>query len=318
MVEQVAPEEAATLTRGSARPGVNEPGRRQEDDWNLVAETAYYVGGAENGTLRANGGEDSKGRAGNRSDMQPMVVVPGDAMGFGYGVSSDGAEEGVAPTLAAGPDGTSRQAAVVDAAAFLAGGSPKVGGIGYEDEVSPTLTSEDNGSTRTPTVVYTKGHASSDQEEDPESWREDDTAKTLHTMGHAPTLVVQDEQSIDDPDDEVTAFAWQQGDDSGQTGTGRGRSWVARAGDYTGALSHTRHDAVQYADVVRRLTPRECERLQGLPDDWTLLDEGTADGPRYAALGDAVTAPVAWWVGRRILRKLALRRVESAADSPAI
>ena len=48
---------------------------------------------------------------------------------------------------------------------------------------------------------------------------------------------------------------------------------------------------------VRRLTPRECERLQGFPDNWT-------DGPdsrRYAALGDAVTVNVAEWIGRRIL-----------------
>jgi DNA (cytosine-5)-methyltransferase 1 len=48
---------------------------------------------------------------------------------------------------------------------------------------------------------------------------------------------------------------------------------------------------------VRRLTPRECERLQGLPDGWTLLDPCTPDSRRYAALGDAVTVPVAEWIG---------------------
>jgi site-specific DNA-cytosine methylase len=56
------------------------------------------------------------------------------------------------------------------------------------------------------------------------------------------------------------------------------------------------------ATGVRRLTPRECERLQALPDDWT------AHGPdsrRYAALGDAVTASVAEWIGRRIARAAA-------------
>lgn len=53
----------------------------------------------------------------------------------------------------------------------------------------------------------------------------------------------------------------------------------------------------QDAYGVRRLTPREYERLQGFPDDWT-------DGPdsrRYAALGDAVTVNVAEWIGRRIM-----------------
>ena len=51
---------------------------------------------------------------------------------------------------------------------------------------------------------------------------------------------------------------------------------------------------------VRRLTPRECERLQGLPDDWTDVN-GASDTKRYGAIGDAVTVPVAEWIGRRIL-----------------
>lgn len=51
---------------------------------------------------------------------------------------------------------------------------------------------------------------------------------------------------------------------------------------------------------VRRLTPTECERLQALPDGWTELG-GTADSKRYAALGDAVTASVAEWIGRRLV-----------------
>ena len=50
---------------------------------------------------------------------------------------------------------------------------------------------------------------------------------------------------------------------------------------------------------VRRLTPTECERLQGLPDGWTDLG-GTPDSRRYSALGDAVTATVARWIGERL------------------
>lgn len=54
--------------------------------------------------------------------------------------------------------------------------------------------------------------------------------------------------------------------------------------------------------AVRRLTPRECERLQGFPDDWTLIDgDKTPDAPRYRALGNAVAVPVAEWIGRRIM-----------------
>jgi DNA (cytosine-5)-methyltransferase 1 len=48
---------------------------------------------------------------------------------------------------------------------------------------------------------------------------------------------------------------------------------------------------------VRRLTPTECERLQGFPDGWT---EGQADSNRYRQLGNAVCVPVAEWLGRRI------------------
>jgi DNA (cytosine-5)-methyltransferase 1 len=48
---------------------------------------------------------------------------------------------------------------------------------------------------------------------------------------------------------------------------------------------------------VRRLTPIECERLQGFPDGWT---EGFSDSTRYRMLGNAVAVPVAQWIGDRI------------------
>lgn len=50
---------------------------------------------------------------------------------------------------------------------------------------------------------------------------------------------------------------------------------------------------------VRRLTPRECERLQGFPDDYTLIP-GAKDGPRYKALGNSMAVPVMRWIGERI------------------
>lgn len=52
---------------------------------------------------------------------------------------------------------------------------------------------------------------------------------------------------------------------------------------------------------VRRLTPRECERLQGFPDDYTAIP-GAADGPRYKALGNSMAVPVMRWIGERIQR----------------
>ena len=55
-------------------------------------------------------------------------------------------------------------------------------------------------------------------------------------------------------------------------------------------------------DGVRRLTPIECERLQGFPDDWTKVDAGSedADSLRYAAIGNAVSVPVIQWIAKRI------------------
>jgi DNA (cytosine-5)-methyltransferase 1 len=59
---------------------------------------------------------------------------------------------------------------------------------------------------------------------------------------------------------------------------------------------------------VRRLTPRECERLQGFADDYTLIPwrkkpaEDCPDGPRYRALGNSMAVPVMRWIGERIAK----------------
>jgi DNA (cytosine-5)-methyltransferase 1 len=58
--------------------------------------------------------------------------------------------------------------------------------------------------------------------------------------------------------------------------------------------------------AVRRLTPRECERLQGFPDDYTLvpyrgkLRQQCPDSPRYRALGNSMAVPVMRWIGKRM------------------
>lgn len=52
--------------------------------------------------------------------------------------------------------------------------------------------------------------------------------------------------------------------------------------------------------AVRRLTPVECERLQGFRDNWTKISDKTADGPRYKALGNSMAVPVMKWIGERI------------------
>ena len=51
--------------------------------------------------------------------------------------------------------------------------------------------------------------------------------------------------------------------------------------------------------TVRRLTPTECERLQGFPDNWT---DGQADSHRYKQMGNAVAVPVVEWIINRIIK----------------
>ena len=71
-----------------------------------------------------------------------------------------------------------------------------------------------------------------------------------------------------------------------------------------------RHDGVMTpAMQVRRLTPRECERLQGFPDDYTLnpyRGKPAADGPRYKALGNSMAVPLMHWIGQRIAQVQAM------------
>ena len=59
--------------------------------------------------------------------------------------------------------------------------------------------------------------------------------------------------------------------------------------------------AIQKEQTVRRLTPIECERLQGFPDDWT---SGQADSNRYKQMGNAVAVPVVEWIVGRLVAQL--------------
>jgi DNA (cytosine-5)-methyltransferase 1 len=65
--------------------------------------------------------------------------------------------------------------------------------------------------------------------------------------------------------------------------------------------------AVMQLMAVRRLTPVECERLQGFPDNYTAIPwrgkTETPDGPRYKALGNSMAVPVMRWIGERIQRR---------------
>ncbi|MFU8299357.1 DNA cytosine methyltransferase [Pseudomonas aeruginosa] len=91
---------------------------------------------------------------------------------------------------------------------------------------------------------------------------------------------------------DITHTLKAEGFDASEDGTGRGQPITPEAAG------------------VRRLTPRECERLQGFPDDYTLIPwrgkpaEECPDGPRYKAIGNSKAVPVVRWIGRRLLQQL--------------
>jgi len=61
-----------------------------------------------------------------------------------------------------------------------------------------------------------------------------------------------------------------------------------------------RHNGVVQGMAVRRLTPEECEALQGFPRGYTKISAKTADGPRYKSLGNSMAVPCMRWIGERI------------------
>ena len=77
-----------------------------------------------------------------------------------------------------------------------------------------------------------------------------------------------------------------------------------REGDTVGALSlgggkpGQGYPAVRQETIVRRLTPIECERLQGYEDGWT---DGQVDSARYRQLGNSVAVPCVEWIARRLI-----------------
>ena len=105
-----------------------------------------------------------------------------------------------------------------------------------------------------------------------------------------------------------------EGYDASEDGTGRGvpltfkhnMSYPSWGSDLSETLQAENPLAVAHNYAVRRLTPRECERLQGFPDDYTQIAyrgkpaEHCPDGPRYKSLGNSMAVPVMRWIGKRI------------------
>ena len=130
------------------------------------------------------------------------------------------------------------------------------------------------------------------------------------------------------PANHVTHALTANGFDASEDGTGRGTplvpiafnarqdpdSWSDRAGPLDCDGGTQAIALIGFA--VRRLTPTECERLQGFPDGYTAITvrgKPAADGPRYKALGNSMAVPVMAWIGRRIAKVNSIDRERIAA-----
>ena len=154
-------------------------------------------------------------------------------------------------------------------ASFSAGAGERAGGISYSEAIAPTLKASSSGN-MAPSVLCL-----SDQGGQVMDWSEDVSA-TLRSQehGHQPAVLLFDNHSQDCRYDGPLDVAPTMQESYG-TGGNNTPLIVADGGT---------------PQLIRRLTPLECERLQGFPDGWTDLP-GASDSARYRALGNSIAVP---------------------------
>jgi DNA (cytosine-5)-methyltransferase 1 len=95
------------------------------------------------------------------------------------------------------------------------------------------------------------------------------------------------------------------GEQGGTPGKKAGKGYLGQD-EKVFTIGTTQDQQIAVKMAIRRLTPKECERLQGFPDDWTLIPyrnksaDLCPDGPRYKACGNSMAVPVMRWIGERI------------------
>lgn len=109
----------------------------------------------------------------------------------------------------------------------------------------------------------------------------------------------------------AVAFTLHGSDGSSSSATGADVATALR-GRAPGSTENFSTTAALDRRGVRRLTPLECERLQGFPDGWTL---GFSDSVRYQMLGNAAPPPVIEWIGRRLVSSMHNARTELPKES---
>lgn len=203
-------------------------------------------------------------------------------------------------------------------AAFTAGQGAKANGIGWSEEQAPTLRT-DGGLSATPTVLC-RAQSNTNAE------TYENLAPTITTTHDGPPIVFeshgQDARYTQQGDTSPACTAqWGTGgnnmplvaekeptpwDNQAQRVYSEDGSFPALAAcEHAGQNQQTVLHKTPLRWIVRRLTPTECERLQGFPDGWTDIGEWTdskgkrhkpADSPRYKAMGNSIALPQWWWI----------------------
>ena len=144
-----------------------------------------------------------------------------------------------------------------------------------------------------------------------------DVAPTLRAMNHSGSHANAGGQVAVCITGDITHTFKADGFDGSEDCTGRGQPIVAalsptlRSGNMRNNSNPvTEAEMLVGGSKVRRLIPRECERLQGMVDDYTLIPwrgkpaSECPDGPRYKAIGNSKAVPCVRWIGRRILKQI--------------
>ncbi|CRM19833.1 hypothetical protein [Pseudomonas sp. 31 R 17] len=147
-------------------------------------------------------------------------------------------------------------------------------------------------------------------------------APTLRAMNHSGSHANAGGQVAVCITGDITHTLKAEGFDGSEDGTGRGQPIVSvlrSISDYGRGLPSLRQssgdagggsEALVSTSSVRRLVPVECERLQGMADDYTLIPwrgkpaSECPDGPRYKAIGNSKAVTVVRWIGCRLLQQL--------------
>lgn len=222
-----------------------------------------------------------------------------------------------APTLtaAAGMSGNNQP---VICAAFKAGQGAKANGIGYAEECAPTLGAVSSGLNQCPSVlVFDRAQITSPNNRS--TVGPDKPCPSLHTFGEVPAVCYQ-MQGFGDYREGDVASSCKQRDYKDSTElvvssvdcrnfTEGGEINGTLQAKESGGQSLNLQNTVRTEMIVRRLTPMECERLQGYPDGWTDIGDytdstskkrKTSDSARDKALGNSIALPFWLWMFGRM------------------